>query len=95
MNQDWSEYQKTLVEYCKFADICQHVYLKDKNRVRDIIANCIKTDIKKDTDRQMASAFYNLQYSMRDIFEDHDKEDEKLYETELLCESIIESLAME
>ena len=92
MNQDWSEYQKTLVEYCKFADICHHVYVKDKNRVKDIMDKCIKTDIKKNIDLQMSSAFHNIQYSMRDIFEEHDKQDYELYQSEILSERVVEFL---
>lgn len=69
----WEQYQKTLVEYCKFADICYHVQLKDKQRIHDIIAESIKTDLKRDVDKQMESAFYNLEYSMKDIFEYEDR----------------------
>lgn len=59
----WEQYQ--LVEYCKFADICYNVQLKDKQRIHDTIEASIKTDLKRDVDKQMESAFYNLEYSMK------------------------------
>lgn len=89
---DWINYQKTLVEYCKFADICHHVQLRDKQRLQEIIAKTIKTDLKKEVDNQMSSAYYNLEYSMKDIFEYHDLQDELSYQADLLCESVVNYL---
>jgi hypothetical protein len=89
---EWINYQRTLVEYCKFADICHHVQLRDKQRMHDIIASVIKTDLKREADKQMSSAFYNLEYSMKDIFDYHDAEDEILYRSEVLCESVVDYL---
>jgi hypothetical protein len=86
MNQDWIKYQKTLVEYCKFADICHSVYLRDAKRTRDIMDKCIKTDIKNEVDKVMESSFNNLEYSMKDIFEEHDRQDYELYQAHIVRE---------
>jgi hypothetical protein len=67
----WEQYQ--LVEYCKFADICYNVQLKDKQRIHDTIEASIKTDLKRDVDKQMESAFYNLEYSMKVSMKTYEK----------------------
>ncbi len=52
--RNWRKLQKELVEYCKFATICQHVYIKDE---------------KSRVDTEMKQSYENLCYSFKCIFE--------------------------
>ncbi len=44
-------------------------------------------------EKDLEAKFYvNLKYTLGNLFEYHDEQDEKLYQSHILCESIVENL---
>ena len=70
--RNWKRQQQNLIEYCKFAEICKSLYLKDKQKTTDKI----------------------IEYSLKTIFEEHDKQDAIEYNLSVLSESVVNFLEL-
>ncbi len=104
--RNWKRAQRELVEYCIFADICEHVYNKDKkDRALLSLSSTDRVNLRKDAknriyknpanelvDIEMKDTRDNLKYSLKDIFQYHDKQDAYNYKNELLVESVVDFL---
>jgi hypothetical protein len=76
--RNWKREQAKLDgEYYNFAVQCSDVYNKQK---------------RIDVDKEMEVAYNNLEYSLKDIFQEHDKQDELKYHSEVLAESVVDFL---
>ena len=76
--RNWKREQAKLDgEYYNFAVECRDVY-KEQKRI--------------DVDKEMEVAYNNLAYSLKDIFQEHDKQDELKYHSEVLAESVVDFL---
>ena len=76
--RNWKREQAKLDgEYYNFAVECSDVY-KQQKRI--------------DVDKEMEVAYNNLAYSLKDIFQEHDKQDELKYHSEVLAESVVDFL---
>jgi hypothetical protein len=78
--RNWKRAHQNLVEYCKFATICQHVYDHQKK------------EEKRKVDAEMRSAFYNICFSVNDILLEDAKQDSLKYHSEVLAESVVDYL---
>jgi len=68
-------------EYYNFAVECSEVYIQQK-----------KLEQERDVDKEMEVSYNNLAYSLKDIFQEHDKQDELKYHSEVLAESVVDFL---
>jgi len=75
------EQAKLDCEYYNFAVECSDVYNQQK-----------RIEQERDVDKEMEVAYNNLVYSLKDIFQEHDKQDELKYHSEVLAESVVEFL---
>ena len=82
--RNWRRQGQELFDSYEFAVICKDRILKDKI----ILAN-------KKIDSIMSSTCLNLSYSLKDIFREHDKQDEMKYHSEVLAESVVDYLLNE
>jgi hypothetical protein len=68
-------------EYYTYACICKDVYDEQK-----------RIEQERDVDKEMEVTYNNLTYSLKDIFQEHDKQDELKYHSKILAESVVEFL---
>ena len=80
--RNWKREQAKLDgEYYNFAVECSDVYIQQK-----------RIEEERNVDKEMEVAYNNLAYSLKDIFQEHDKQDELKYHSEVLVESVVELL---
>ena len=79
--RNWKRQQQELLDAYEFAVTCKNRIAKD----RILCAN-------RKIDSIMKSACSNLEYSLKDIFREHDKQDALKYHSEVLCENVVDFL---
>ena len=79
--RNWKKEQQELLDSYEFALSCKNKTIEDKiQRINRII------------DKKMITTYNNLCYSLKDIFREHDNQDTIKYNSEVLCESVVDYL---
>ena len=79
--RNWKRSQQELLDSYEFALSCKNQTIQDRTqRINRII------------DKKMTTTYNNLSYSLKDIFTEHDNQDTIKYNSEVLCESVVDYL---
>ena len=79
--RNWKRSQQELLDSYEFALSCKNQTIQDRTqRINRII------------DKKMTTTYNNLCYSLKDIFTEHDNQDTIKYNSEVLCESVVDYL---